>query len=499
MRTVLLGSDLTYDSNGNIKLLEINTNSTWDGPGKIEDDADVFDLTSLDSFIKNNNFTEVHYIGDLAILSNLLKTYCENNSLSYTFYSVGVDAITIPYIEDNNNILIIRSAYDTTALVDDTYCANKINFMNLIKSQSFGSQFAYIDETGNLQNTITDIKDNGIHPNFILKYSYPHYDVEVYPKMFKVSNQTELDSVISNNVTNDYFLMPYYINSEKTYEGHLKVLRSFNLLTPPNLESIQIGQYTKLNGNLLLENVTYNPTTFEIDSLYRDSYVSVMEPSNYPKVLDTDLIELADGTFKSPADLVVGELLKTIDIPNPNNVDTANSTMDYGITYDTFMSGTTYSTKPLLAKKQVNTFVVLNTVTFEDGSTWFDTEVSSYLINRNNNIEFEMLQSLLPGDVMLLIDTSSETFNVVPKTVQSITRTRQIFSGWELTVEIPHLFLTKNPQSTVNSNSYVQFVGIEHNVACPSGACSPCSLPCASCPKTIPYCHVPGTCTNLAC
>jgi hypothetical protein len=296
--------------------------------------------------------------------------------------------------------------------------------------------------------------------------------------------------------------MPFYLNTDKTYNGHLEIIRSFNLLFPPNLESIQIGQYTKLNENILLDNVTYNETTLEVESLYRDSYVSVQKMSALPKVLDTDLIEMADGTFKTPAELVVGDLLKTIDIPNPNHEDTANPTMNYGITYDTLISGSTYSSKPLLAKKQINTFLIVNTVTFDDGSTWYDAEFSPYLINRNNNIQFEVLMNLVAGDIMVLIDTSSETLNIVPKTVQSVTTTKQIFSGWELTVEIPHLFLTKNPESTVNSNSYIQYVGVEHNTFCPFGACSPCAFTCPSCSKPALYCRSgfpSGTCSTKAC
>jgi hypothetical protein len=499
MRTVLIGSDFMYDSNGNLKLLEINTNITWEGLMKVEETADIFDLTGLDTFVKTNNFSQIHYVGDIVDLSNLLKSYCDENSLLYSFYHVGGDALTVPYIEDAEDILIIRSAYDTTALVDDTYCADKINFMNLIKNESFGSQFAVINDNNILQNNITEIIDNGIHPNFILKASSPHYDVEVYPKVFKVTNQTELDTLIANNVTNEYFLMPFYLNTNKTYNGHLEIIRSYNLLVPPNLESIQIGQYTKLNENILLDNVTYNETTFEIDAMYRDSYVSVQKMSALPKVLDTDLIEMADGTFKTPAELVVGDLLKTIDIPNPNNEDTANPTMNYGITYDTFIGGTNYSSKPLLAKKQINSFVVINTITFDDDTNWYDAEFSSYLINRNDNIQFETLMELKSGDIMLLIDSSSETLNIVEKTIKSTHTTKQIFSGWELTVEIPHLFLTKNPESTVNANSYVQYVAVQHNAACPYGACSPCSNPCASCLKPNPYCAPQNVCVSTHC
>ena len=428
-----------------------------------------------------------------------LKEYCTNNSITYEAYGVGGESITIPYIEDNDDVLIIRSSYDTTALVDDSYCRDKVNFMNLIEGQSFGSQFAHIDDNGNLQNSITEILDNGVHPNFILKARYPGYDTEVYPKFFKVSNQTQLDTVITNNVTNDYFLMPFYLNEDVTYHNHQKIIRSFNLLTPPNLESIQIGQYTKLNINSLKSGVTYNPTTFEVDTLYRDSYTTTAIVGGMAKLLDTDLIEMADGSFKTPVEIEVGDMIKTIIISSLTDVDTSNPEADFNINYETLVNTTTYDSKPLLIKKQIDVFTYVVTLTFDDETTWFDVEGSDYLINRNDDILLMQLGNLVAGDKVLLLNTTDENVSYVEKTFVPFTREKQIFSGWDITVAVPHLFLTKNPLSTVNSNSYVQYVGIAHNAPCPIMACSICNQTCASCPKTIRYCIGAATCSTTKC
>lgn len=496
MRTVLIGSDFMYDTNGDFKLLEINTAVGWDMLSKIEDDADCLNLDALDSFVKSKNFTNIHYIGDIQYVNLELKKYCENNSITYEFHAVGQDSITVPYIEDNEETLIIRSSYDTTALVDDSYCRDKVNFMNLIQGQSFGSQFAYMNETGDIVNNITEIKNNGIHPNYILKSRYPGYDSNIYPKLFKVSDLTELNTVITNNVTSDYFLMEFYVNEENAWNGHLKIVRSLNILTPPNLESIQLGQYTKINANSLLDNVTYNATTFELDATYRNSYVSVASISSLPKVLDTDLIELADGTFKTPSELVIGDLLKTIDVPNPTNADRGDFHINYNITYNELLSGTTYSTNALIDKKRINTFVMITAITFDDGGNWYDTENSYYLINRNDNIQFEKIESFLAGDKVLLIDTSSEQLSFIEKIVVSLEKSKIIFSGWEIEVEGAHLFLTKNPDS---AGSYPEYVTIEHNaVPCPVG-CQPCSVACGTCPKTIRYCIGYQLCSTNMC
>lgn len=485
MRTVLIGSDFMYDKDGNLKPIEINTAVGWDYASKVEDDIDCLDLTSLYQFVIDNNFQNIHYVGDITYFHKTLEAHYSGSSITYEFHSIGALSITIPFIEDNDETLIIRSAYDTTALVDDTYCRDKVEFMKLIQSQLFGSQFAYIDETNTLVNTITTISDNGVHPNFILKSRYPGYDKEVYPKFYKVTTQQELDTIITNNVTTEYFLMENYCNTNNSFEGHLKVIRSLNVLYPPTLQSIQVGQYSKLNENIFFSEVEYNSETYEINSEYKDSYTTNSNNRWLPKLLDTDMVEMADGTFKTALDLRVDDIIKTIDIPNPNGTDNASYTSNFGITYELLTSDTTYSTNKIIALKRVNKLSYFYELTFDDGSTWEDTGVSSYLIDRNNEIQFETLFDVVNGDVVLLLNTTDGLMDFVRKTIVSITQTKKVFSGWFISVERAHLFLTKT--TSTNNES---FVSIEHNgPACPVGCCY--GGTCPTCPKAEPYCSGP--------
>lgn len=490
MRTVLIGSDFMYDKLGNLKPIEINTAVGWDGHyQKVEDDVDCLDLTSLYQFIETKGFTSIHYVGDILPFHKTLESHYTGSSVTYEFHAVGSFAITIPFIEDNDETLIIRSAYDTTALVDDTYCRDKVEFMKLIQSQSFGSQFAYKDESNQLVSNITTINDNGEHPNFILKSRYPGYDKEVYPKFFKVSTQDELNTILEN-VTSDYFLMENYCNTTNNFEGHVKVIRSLNILYPQTLESIQIGQYTRINENVTFSGVEYDSVTFMLNSEYRDSYVNSRRLNSLPKLLDTDLVEMADDTFKTGLEINVGDIIKTIDIPNPNGVDNTSYLTNFEITYETLISGTTYSTNRVTNKKRVNLLAMVNQLTFDDNSTWEDTGGSSYLIERDNVIQFERLFNLRMGDVVLLLDTTESLVNFIRKNVVENVEIKKIFSGWFISVENAHLFLTKT--TSTNNES---FVSIEHNSHNTCPACTGAS-PSGYCPKSEPKCSSNYTCTN---
>jgi len=476
MRTVLIGSDFMYNGEGNLVPIEINTAIGWNGYDKLESDAEALDLTALAAFINEKNFTKVEYIGNVSSFFNHLTGSvtipCEMHVLKST-------AITIPNIEDTDDVLIIRSAYDTTALIDDLYCKDKTNFLNLIKTSTFGHEFAYVDVDGVLVNGITTITDNGIHPNFLVKAVLPSYDKDVYPKLYRISTQEELDNLVAS-LTEGYLLMPYYYNDKNIQENHISVIRSLNILFPPDLESISIGAYHKICENSVYGNAEYENTELKLE--FREQYVTGTTRTFKPKLDDTDLVEMADGTFKTAAELQVGDLLKTIDIPNPFDVDNANDLANFRITYDQLVTGTTYSTNAITFKKRISARTLLVTLNFTDGTDWVDYAVSNYLVERDGEIRFLASQQLVAGDKFILLDTSTpDVASFTEKIIESIETSMEFFNGWDLTVERAHLFLTKESGDTSSS-----YVAIEHNfISCwyYSLNCGACWQQCTDCPK----------------
>ena len=494
MRTVLIGSDFMYDKDGNLKPIEINTNVGWHY-NIINGNNPDLDLNSLNSFISENGFIKIVYIGNMQYINSTIQSYCQENNIQYQYISLDSNSITIPNIEDNDTTLIIRSSYDTTAIVDETYCRDKIQFLNLIKETEFGSQFAYLDESNTLVNNITTINDNGDNPNFILKARWPSYDKDVYPKFYKVSNISELNVLISNVVNYDYFLMEFHYNPTKLIENNIQVFRGLNILFPPNLESISIGGYTRVCDNSVITPSTFDPITFELIG-DRYKYVTNDSHKSLPKLLDTDLIQMSDDSFKEARELVVGDLIKTIDIPNPFDATDSNETVNYKIGLSQLETETQYSTNAITHIEKINTYSHIVKLTFTDGTNWFDNENSKYLSIRNNEVRFLSLStkftgeySFSIGDSILLIDTSdSITPKFVSKEISNIETFTEFFGGYEISVANSHLFLTKD--SNQESTSYVS---IEHNIG------NPCSVPNCSytddCDKGQYCCNF--TCVNV--
>jgi hypothetical protein len=182
---------------------------------------------------------------------------------------------------------------------------------------------------------------------------------------------------------------------------------------------------------------------------------------------------MADGSLKTGLDLQVGDIIKTINIPNISASELSDDeTIDYNIDYNTFISGATYNTNIVTNKLRVDSYVYMVSIQFSDDTNWSDTQNSRYLILSEGEVKFKRLENFVAGDVVLLIDTSnSELINIEQKTVTSVTIGAQKLSGWIINVEETHLFLTKTNASTENMLS---FAAIEHNtcyVQCGKNEC----------------------------
>jgi hypothetical protein len=276
--------------------------------------------------------------------------------------------------------------------------------------------------------------------------------------------------------------MENYCNIDNQWNGHLKVIRSLNILYPPTLESFSIGQYTDTTLRFLTD-VTYDTTTYELNSEFRRMYVTNNIGFTQPKLIDTDLVQLADGSFKTALELQVGDDLKTIIVPNADSQNLLNENVNYHITLQTFLEGATYSTNEVKRKEKIEAETNIIKITFTDNTDWEDTSNSRYLIENNGEIKFLPISELVAGDVVILIDTTdSINVNAITKTVATTTNTISIFEGWIIEVDKTHIFLTKTEGD--NTDGLFAYATIEHN----------CSYP-YECPKSSPWCSPSGYCS----
>ncbi len=152
MRAVIIGTDFVRDTDGSFKAIETNTNIHPGVSLKY-----YFDVNILDQIVSGSTINEIHFINKKVLaagyqpeidltpdsaesiansaglpnpnLRQLLEHYCQNRGITFNNIVLDNNSVTVPYIEDTPNKLIIRISYDVTALIDDTYARDNWEFL----------------------------------------------------------------------------------------------------------------------------------------------------------------------------------------------------------------------------------------------------------------------------------------------------------------------------------------------------------------------------------
>jgi len=197
MKGLLIGSDFVKDSNGDLKLLEINTNALVEVK-----ELSNMDFNSFFNFMSNNSLNELHLISNKDGLNSILETECQNRGVSFVLHQTAKDSIVVPSVEDLPNRFILRVSYDSTSIVDDEYANNNRNTLDLVRGTSLESPQYFDADFDTLTSTFTPSVNN--EPNYIVKSISPNYNKDILPQLYKIDTIEELETLKNCLLENDY-------------------------------------------------------------------------------------------------------------------------------------------------------------------------------------------------------------------------------------------------------------------------------------------------------
>lgn len=274
MKSVFIGVDYIKNTDS-IKLLELNTDVQISNLKE-----SYFDYTSLFNYLSENGFTKLHFIYKETYTSPVfienVKNLCTQNGITYGETLISLNSILIDDIEDAEDTLFFRLAYNAQAILDDYYCREHGELVNLLfenGKESYIPKTHLQYSTEVLHDNIDSLNDNGDYPNIIAKKNYADFDKTLYPSFYKLSNEAELSTLKSNLDTN-IFLQEYLFSSENV-EDNLIVnhIRKWYLISNGLNDVIDLGGYLHSNQvSLKLENITYVNT--KLDNKGRSMFYS---------------------------------------------------------------------------------------------------------------------------------------------------------------------------------------------------------------------------------
>jgi hypothetical protein len=415
MKAVLLSTDLIKKTDGSIKVLETNTNS-W-----LSTDWNLYDFSSLISFIQSNNFTEVHVIVPSFIqkASIKLKEICDGIGVTHVEHILSNDAVTIPFIEDSENKLILRLSYDTTAIIDDDYCRDKFKLQSIIHNELFGVK-TYISGQVDDFSGMEDFTYTDDVPNFIVKYRFPSYIREELPKLYKVQNLTQLNNLKSQLEENNF--LQEFVQSDLV-DGRRNIIRSLDFLYGGNLDVINISSYIILHQ---IEETIW-PNTFDENGLLskkdRPKYIthtSDHRSAEVEYVYDVDNeVAMGDGTKKTFATLKIGDSVKSLHIEGLDLNESLYDMNTWTGSYSEFIQNVSIvNTSVKVTRESVPISQLYIKITLDDNTSWDDVKKSLLLVKDGDIIKFQRVNNMNIGDVIITYNFQEEQIQL--KTITNL-------------------------------------------------------------------------------
>lgn len=421
MKATIIGSDL-LQTEGSVKFLEINTNTTIYNEG-----ADLLDYTSLFNVLNANNITEFHFIWTEGVaytpinqpfrFKQILENKCLENNISFTDYSVTNNSVTVPYVEDAAHKFILRQSFDTTALVDETYCADKFEFFTLMSGSTYIPNTYFTSDSLNL-NTLGEVNyETTTNPNVLVKARYPQYDTIDYPRLYRVSNITEL-SEIKNTVESNHLVQEFIFSEDNLVEGRYSIIRSIDILFGSDLDVINMGGYTQstiIPLSFTEDEFLVGTNKLNQKSRYKYLTKELGSPKNDYHTDNDSLIVKYDGTLSDVDTIQLGDLIRSINFVDFNGNQAGNfeeeifevfgwdSTLQQS--NDTLTQ--TGATLENISSREVDTIYVR--ITLEDGRTWTDSPSCVYYIQESGSTStrFEKVNNLYVGDKIVITDINT--------------------------------------------------------------------------------------------
>jgi hypothetical protein len=486
MKGVIIGSDL-LEHNGDVKFLEINTNTTIYNRG-----ADMLDYDGLFSTLSSSGVTEFHYIWtetdaftplyEPYRFKEILQERCSGSNISFAEYVVPYGSITVPYIEDSANKFILRQSYDTTALVDETYCADKFEFFNLMHTSEYIPQTCFetseinFDTLGSVDYTSTS------NPNILIKARYPNYDKVLYPELHTISNQSELDG-IKANLPDNYLVQEFVYSDDNLVDGKYSIIRSIDILYGPNLDVINMGGYRQSTIIPIskFENEFISGST-KLDQKSRYKYITkVIDEVQHEYHTDEDsMIVDYTGSLQRADTIHLGSYIRSIDFVDFNGNHGANfeegklDVLGWESTLQQSRDTLTQLTSSLnhITSASIDTMFIR--VTLTDGRNWIDSPACTYYIEESGSTStrFELLNKMYVGDKIVI--TNAETSELTTLEIAGLEMEHAKMTVYALDFEPSDLFLVD-----LGGDNF----GVMHN---------PCWCPWSSCGDWCFSSYCPG-------
>lgn len=410
MKAVLLGLDF-LDLDGQLKFLELNTDTYIPHTS-----FNSFDFDALETYIVDNGFTTFRLIYKNEHVAtefvSKLEDICNTNNITFEPIVVSFDSITIPMLSDASNEFTLRLSYDITAIIDDVYARDKKELLSLIFNNNRTDLIpkTYFQKDGVISDNLSNLIDNGNHPNLIIKKSLPDHTKTQFPAFYNLDTEQQLTD-IKNTLDIDLIAQEFQYNPNNLYNGKIRDhIRYWMILCSDAETTIDFGGYVSPNALPLdSQYIAYTDTKLNEDSriLYFSNPNRV--GNGVPGIYETTKIVDGVETVATLNDIELGDVVKAVKLPGLSDEAGVQGTLDW--VYTGSYNDITYTTASVTVKliDMVDEwFIRVNYNIGEDTGSMLVNLVELVLTSdaTGNNLTFKAASDLTAGDYIVISNTT---------------------------------------------------------------------------------------------
>jgi hypothetical protein len=483
MKSVLFSTDFVRRNDGTLTPVEINTNTGHSmkipHPLTVENFEDnlnrFMDYEALNQFMIQNNLAKITIIDSWSKFGDIFKIFCEKYGFEYQSIILEQNSITIPEIEESENELVIRIAYDSYSIFDDLYARDMFEFHNLIKDESFASPVSFLGDDELDRINELELSIDGTIPNYVLKPRFPSYDKREYPKLYRFETEEQLNNVKST-LTENEFLQKYEISKSHVEENENTTYfyRSIDLLIKDSFDILNVFSYKGFNSvRIDNESIRYEYEVNE-SGIMNDAMSIKYYPTWYTRgnflyhFDDTDEILLPNSTLLNANDIKVGDTLKSLKFDNSNIKNGGYSKNPFSI--EELNNFTLVNSDVVMSSKnyEKNLFINIKATNSEYGDfEWFDGWSNPYLITKQGtdtvSFKSEKIGDIEVGDIVYVYNKT--TSSLIPLTVTDVFFEIKEDKTYLITLSDSPLFFIKI-DSMSNSDEMGNWFLLQHNFLC---------------------------------
>lgn len=390
MKGTLFSADFVKDNNGNLRLLELNTDTSI-----ISVEVPNLNWNAFIDILISNSITKLDVIYKPAVHQDMvqyLQSAINNSEITLDELNLHAENISTIYptsITDEADRFILRIAYDESAIFDSTYCKSRLETFKLFtdyNSGSYVSPFYYSSSLYEI-NTLEYLLNPSNLPDAAIKdIDEQHNPISFYKIGSEVQGESAEDRwnlFIENNKYEDRLIEQYNFNESSLVDGKVTSIRSFNIVYGSELQTLNLHSYKVPSIFTLPESLNLeNSANY---SIQLPSYHYYEFTTNYIKadasgMLSTHKILMEDGTYQPLSDVEVGDTIQSFYISGSpqleNDIDIVNWSFE-GSEFPTssFLTSSTvvYKTVENLSYGAMIEYVV-------DGDSVYSGMIKRYLI-----------------------------------------------------------------------------------------------------------------------